>query len=1229
MVRALRALDDDLDDADLEPDAARTGWNDRRAVVEALRARLETEVLTPVDAAVAALDASEADSLRRAVAHVTARAAVLVDAAGDQAAGWRLLQRAAQIVPEAAVLRAELQAALRQADAYALLVRARWRLRRGDIAGGDALLRPLARGKTEPALKAAARRLLDGPRPISAAPPLFRLNGFGVGLYGERDQQADGSYVATYCVSALWIPVFPLTAYRVIAQGDRRYLFLAREKLSPLARLCRSVVMVGAALAVGGFWLSSWLDDPARRATSALADASALEARGDPAGALSAYDEALRAYGETVDGAALAPAAEAVVRLGAAAIAEPFTPEAVDAAARLVLRFEGMPETARAGAAAAALTGDLERWAGQLGDADAARTNAGLRVLDLAARIAEGGDRDRVVARGVTLRRALAARLAPDWPLEALHHYALLGDDPAAVEGAAAILRTFGEVPALWLEAEPDVTKWASVASAHDTLVPAVEDARAKLDAAHRLADDAERTAALESGDKDRLGAALRRLPGDHEVAVALAGALRARGDTSGAIALLTGLGPPGRLSGEARLALGMAYAEAERLDDADTLLSRYVETRLAPFSEARRVYEEAYDATREALINSADMGGLPEDVRRKVEGAGGGLGAGGPGEAEAREALTSWLTSSLEADARLTALRAEYQRYGDVVAAALALGTVKLRRAGATSGETRAKLLGEAERVLLSIRAEAEGTPEFHLGLGKVYHRLGKTEDGERELKALLDRGEPETSLAVAGAYRELGLETRARAVAESVWDSAPSPVKEEAATLRAVMGDDDADRRTWYERGDEKSEYVRRSLMEIDARGLYREGKRADADALYARIAAEYAKEAAHDASAANNAALQMKARYVCTGDPTHLDKAVSLLEAALRLAPDNSLVAGNLAGLHEYRADLRVLERWVRPRVLRLDSDDASRLFTTLASGDEREALLSARREDPAFRRALDVTRSEEVLAPRRTAGYERELGWYADAGDVAALGALAAKVGAAGALDTGGLVEIRRAFVAGESDARIRAELDTAVHWLEEAVEDAAHSGHKPTLAAAKTLLAFRLGQRALIGGGLADAAAAVTALRDADRAWPSCGARGELAWALVEQAVWKAAATAPALAHAMAADFRTYNMSTLLDRLLGGSDGAAVREALRAQAELAEAAALRKTDLAGGRPPDVADWVLARLVGDADYERAAAAAFAREDARLVLEIGVLLAPGEGGDAALALFRRGPR
>lgn len=65
--------------------------------------------------------------------------------------------------------------------------------------------------------QALANRLRD----VEYAPPLRRMNGFGVGLYGSlSDPILPGRYWKMYWISALWIPLIPLGVYLVSPVND-------------------------------------------------------------------------------------------------------------------------------------------------------------------------------------------------------------------------------------------------------------------------------------------------------------------------------------------------------------------------------------------------------------------------------------------------------------------------------------------------------------------------------------------------------------------------------------------------------------------------------------------------------------------------------------------------------------------------------------------------------------------------------------------------------------------------------------------------------------------------------------------------------------------------------------------------------------------------------------------------------------------------------------------------
>jgi hypothetical protein len=179
------------------------------------------------------------------------------------ATGLALLRQAQPLLASDAA-RAEIEAALSDSANYVRLMHAAWLIRHKEQGKGVRLAREVVKSAARGALRERASALLEGPRPIQSAPALVRINGCGVGLYGARDRAADGSYVATHCVSVLFIPVFPLAAYRVIRQGGGSYLFLCREPLSRFALVCRRAALALAVATIAVLGTVGYLESPGR-----------------------------------------------------------------------------------------------------------------------------------------------------------------------------------------------------------------------------------------------------------------------------------------------------------------------------------------------------------------------------------------------------------------------------------------------------------------------------------------------------------------------------------------------------------------------------------------------------------------------------------------------------------------------------------------------------------------------------------------------------------------------------------------------------------------------------------------------------------------------------------------------------------------------------------------------------------------------------------------------------
>ena len=75
-------------------------------------------------------------------------------------------------------------------------------------------------------------KLFKGLTPIKSAPTLQTINGCGFTMYGSSDVDHEtGSYMTTYYFAMIFVPIFPICRYRVIASGGNSYKFLGKGPL--------------------------------------------------------------------------------------------------------------------------------------------------------------------------------------------------------------------------------------------------------------------------------------------------------------------------------------------------------------------------------------------------------------------------------------------------------------------------------------------------------------------------------------------------------------------------------------------------------------------------------------------------------------------------------------------------------------------------------------------------------------------------------------------------------------------------------------------------------------------------------------------------------------------------------------------------------------------------------------------------------------------------------------
>jgi tetratricopeptide (TPR) repeat protein len=134
------------------------------------------------------------------------------------------------------------------------------------------------------------QRRFPAMKPVKSPPGLVTINGIGVSMYGKRDfDPATGTYIKTRCFCFVFIPLFPIDAYRVSDAPGRGWYFLGKEKVSGFARGVRWCALAIVAFFVGSGMWAAHLNSPEYRAKKGRERAVALVAAGKPIDAVRAY----------------------------------------------------------------------------------------------------------------------------------------------------------------------------------------------------------------------------------------------------------------------------------------------------------------------------------------------------------------------------------------------------------------------------------------------------------------------------------------------------------------------------------------------------------------------------------------------------------------------------------------------------------------------------------------------------------------------------------------------------------------------------------------------------------------------------------------------------------------------------------------------------------------------------------------------------------------------------
>ncbi len=1019
-------------------------------------------------------------------------------------------------------------------------------------------------------------------KPISRAPSLSTFNSVGFGVYGARDRDDDGAYSLTRFIVILFIPIFPIDAYRVYAEDGGGWHFVGKTVLPAWQRLWQRGMLAAIVFGIISGGLLDYLNNPDRLLDkevavleARVADAQTAEQRAE---LVADYEKLLAA---TADASAEDQAGElpqralglAYLRALIAEVPQPVDIDHIEAPLQVVARIQAQPRTIRRGDVSNLLHETVGTWLQDFEQSEEAGIYAALQLAD-DARASLVGDTPLEWQQEDALRARLAAQLEAEWPQDALRLYVESAGRGDAGAQSAALLNGLELAPSVWLELEPTLRAWLDIKVPGD----AASAARTKVD--EHFAEAAKSTSpdideVLEEPNPTRLQSEFKKFPGDHRIAVALADLQRDKGEGEAALEALAKLGTPGQLSRRGQLLVADIYTDLGRLEEADALLQRIFSIDMPAYARARQVYYAAYEVREDELYAQANNGGLGTLFQAELNAM---------SQKDAQIRFREWVDEKLRDDNKLIALRSEMQRQSHIVPVSLSLGMVKLNRASAVEGVERKRLLASAERAFLAIQSEAGGAPSYHLGLGQVYYRLGKSEKGDEEIDQVVALDDVQWTLSAARVYRALGVDTKANALATKVYEASSNPVKSSAAVLLALTADSVEDREMWLRRADPKDEYVRMSLLELEAHRLRDEGKYAEADAKFEVVFEAERKDAATDSASANNAALVAASRYSCTGDPERLKESVRLMEIAVELSPDNSIAASNAGRIYNHLAQIDVLRRWVSTEQLRLQSGEADSLIGTLLGGPLAEQVRTMLGEHPDLRRSLERHRQAEVLAPQMLGTYYAQSRIAQRLRRADALESLAKRLRRNDSIEFVAAKSNYEETLSGAHDERERDDAAKSIARLQPLTLEAPKRTAR-TRAAAWILLSEVYLSQSELEEGKAPAEKAAHAAREALRLWPESGADTDLQAALLKLGMLQAADKSAALAHQWKKDGRRFGAAITILHVI--NEGAEEKVAALASAPaLREYARLRAPVLeADADRASLGDFVVGRLLED--------------------------------------------
>lgn len=934
-------------------DPSRTRWQD----VAPLLAGIEQDALVALEQLSAIQDEQDRVGLQQAAAWGIARAGALLHNAGRKA-GSTLICAAADLDPEQPALRF----GRTDPDGLVGLMHALAVHADGDVRRAETIVDDLLHRDANPDLARAARRITRAARAQPSAPEPQLWLGCGTSLVGRRHAHSDGSYVATLCLCLFYVPIVPLAAYRVREHRPGRYRFLAPVRFTRAAAVARAGLVVGGVLGLLGGCGLVYYNSPGLRADRAIEAVRAEVGEQPPSEAAKTWMRFLNSAEGQTRVSLRSEAVAALVQSWIAEVPAPFTADNLVDARRVTTDYLALPEPWRGVRGARPLLEALRAWAEAVPEDKDRRA-----LLSFADEVLTPNPPGALLSAQRSFGLVRGDLWRAQRSLEAIGAYAWVLERPEAPAKSAELVEQASLRWSLVLEERLRLQEWLQKAEPYPETKPARDALTQALARSDALSESRERNERLEAADLQALRAWVQRDPGDAEALVQLAQAIASTGDLAEAEQTILQAARPEWLTASEQGLLAQIWVGTGRSVQAEDLLEAQISRRLPLLRSAQALYRDRLDLIERELDEEIESGRVPERMkgpmrtRRQTE-----VGAAYDEELAQRKAN----------DPLLAQRRRTYRQASTVIDTAIDVGGMKLQRANLETGAQRARLLQEAERAFLAGAEAAGDNPDYHLRLGTVFYRLGKSQAGEQQFGRVLALGSHGWDLAVARAYRELDRDWRARAIAERVYNDSSGSMADAAAGLLAHLARTVESEKTWLERVVQPSPGTQARLAGTRA-------ALASRDLKFAQAAKEYEAEyqiwlsLGEDSDfALNNRALALARRFEETGEHALLVRAVEDLGKSVRLQPDSSIALQNHSDVLAQLAATDLLKRWIDPAQLALTGRTLQRTLTRLATGPLRAQV----REISAQPRVLESgqqARRARLLAPGDTHGYRRAL------------------------------------------------------------------------------------------------------------------------------------------------------------------------------------------------------------------------------------------------------------